>query len=94
VQANIRAAGAVGVSGSFNLGSATRVTINELVRLIREAAGLRPEVRHGPPRAGDVRDSLADIDAARRAFGFAPSVCLVEGLAEYVAWAREEEART
>jgi UDP-glucose 4-epimerase len=94
VQANVRAARVVGVSGAFNLGSATRVTINELVRLIREAAGLRPEVRYGAPRAGDVRDSLADIDAARRAFGYEPSVGLVEGLTEYLAWAREEVART
>lgn len=94
VQANLRAAQAAGVSGAFNIGSGTRITINELVRLIGAAAGQRPLVRHGPPRAGDVRDSLADIGAAERAFGFAPAVGLAEGLAEYLVWAREEVART
>jgi nucleoside-diphosphate-sugar epimerase len=94
VQANIRAAEAVGVSGAFNIGSGTRITINDLVTLTGNAAGLVPLVRHGPPRPGDVRHSLADITAARRAFGFVPSVGLPEGLAEYVAWARDEVGRT
>lgn len=90
VQANLRAAGAAGVSGAFNIGSATRITINRLVDLLRDASGLRPVVTHGPPRAGDVRDSLADISAARAAFGFAPIVEMRAGLADYVAWARAD----
>jgi UDP-glucose 4-epimerase len=93
VQANLRAADTRGVSGAFNIGSGTRITINHLVELLRGASGLRPDVRHGPPRAGDVRDSLADISAARAAFGFAPSVAMDAGLAEYSAWARGEAAR-
>jgi UDP-glucose 4-epimerase len=40
-----------------------------------------------------VRDSLADIRAAREAFGFEPAVDLDEGLAEYVGWARKERLR-
>lgn len=94
VQANLRAARAAGVWGAFNIGSGTRVTINELVRLISHAARLEPVVRHGPPRPGDVRDSLADIGAATRAFGFAPAVELAAGLTEYMAWAREEVGRS
>jgi len=90
VQANLRAAGAAGVSGAFNIGSGTRITINRLVELLREASGLSPVVRHGPPRAGDVRDSLADVSAARAAFGFEPSTGIAAGLAEYCAWARTE----
>jgi UDP-glucose 4-epimerase len=93
VQANLRAAGAAGVSGAFNIGSGTRITINRLVELLTEASGLSPDVRHGPPRAGDVRDSLADLSAARAAFGFEPSIDMGAGLAEYCAWAREEAAR-
>jgi nucleoside-diphosphate-sugar epimerase len=38
-----------------------------------------------------VRDSPADITAARTAFGFQPRIGLTAGLAEYVAWARQEE---
>lgn len=53
---------------------------------------MNPVVRHGPPRAGDVRDSLADISAARKAFGCNPAVTMDEGLPEYIRWARTEVA--
>ena len=94
VRANIAAAEAPGVWGAFNLGSGTRITINHLIDLISEAAGERPQVTYGPPRPGDVRDSLADISAAQTAFGFQPTVEFEEGLRDYVAWARTEVART
>jgi UDP-glucose 4-epimerase len=93
VQANIRAAMAQGVSGAFNTGSGDRITINRLVELLRDASGIKPQVEHGAPRIGDVRHSLADISALREAFGFNPDVLLKEGLAEYMAWAKEESAR-
>jgi UDP-glucose 4-epimerase len=90
VQANIRAAMTVALSGAFNIGSGTRITINRLVALLSQASEITPDVRHGPPRPGDVRDSLADISAARQAFGFEPTVSLQEGIEEYMRWARQE----
>lgn len=90
VQANLRAAEARGVSGAFNIGSATRISINALVAKLSRASGITPKVVFGAPRPGDVRDSLADIGAARRAFGFAPAVGLDEGLAEYMGWAQTQ----
>lgn len=90
VQANIKAAAARGVSGAFNIASGTRITINRLVEMMRDASGLEPNVRHGPPRQGDVRHSLADISAAQGAFGYEPSVGLPEGLREYMDWARAD----
>ena len=94
VQANIKAAHAVGVSGAFNMGSAGRITINNLVNLLKEASGIEPIVVHGPPRPGDVRHSLADISAAREAFGFEPTISLQAGLKEYMDWAKEEAIRS
>jgi UDP-glucose 4-epimerase len=90
VQANIRAALNVGVSGAFNVGSGTRITINTLASMVQEAAGTTARIVHEGPRPGDVRDSLADISAAREAFGFCPSVTLTTGLLEYMAWAAKE----
>lgn len=92
VQANIKASLNVGTSGAFNLGSGHRITINRLVELLHEASGIAPVVSHGDPRPGDVRHSLADISAARSAFGFAPEVSFEEGLREYMAWAGREVA--
>ena len=92
VQANVKAALSRGVSGAFNIASGTRITLNDLVDLLRET-GLSPKVLSGPPRPGDVRHSLADLRQARSLLGFEPRVDLREGLQEYVAWAREEAAR-
>jgi UDP-glucose 4-epimerase len=89
VQANYRAAMARGVSGAFNIASATRVTINELAHLMMAVSGLNAPIEYGPPRPGDVRHSLADIGAAKAAFGFQPAVGLEEGLHDYMAWAKE-----
>lgn len=89
--ANYRAAAARGVSGAFNIASGTRVSINALVGLIGRAAGIDVPVEHQAPRKGDVRHSIADVSAAREAFGFAPTVALDEGLREYMTWAREAQ---
>ena len=54
---------------------------------MQELAGVEVGVEYGPPRAGDVRDSLADIAAAHAAFGFAPAVPIEgRGLEEYMEW--------
>ncbi|HYC63482.1 MAG TPA: NAD-dependent epimerase/dehydratase family protein [Reyranellaceae bacterium] len=88
VQANLKAGFAAGGTGAYNIGSATRISINALVEALRRISGLDLEVRHGPERPGDVRDSLADISRAKQAFGFEPAKPLDEGLGEYIAWAR------
>jgi UDP-glucose 4-epimerase len=88
VQANYLSGTASGVTGAFNIASGTRVTINRLAQLVADAAGIKPAIQHGPPRKGDVRDSLADISKARAAFGYKPTVDLATGLREYLAWAK------
>ena len=93
VQANLRAAAARTVSGAFNIGSGTRITINRLVALLRASTGIDSPVQYGPPRAGDVRDSLADISAAGLRLGFVPAVRIEDGLADYARWAAQEVQR-
>ena len=48
--------------------------------LVGEIVGKEPEKRYAPPRPGDIRDSWADVSAARDVLGFEPSVALEEGL--------------
>ena len=86
--ANYLAGMSRGVSGAFNLGSGSRVTINELVRQMESVSGLNTQTIRGNPRRGDVRHSLADISAIRSAIGFEPQVSLEEGLREYINWAK------
>jgi len=89
-RANLLAGENRGVSGAFNLGSGTQITINELVSQMREVSGLDTDVVYGPRRLGDVRHSLADISAIRRALGFEPRSKFLPALREYLDWARIE----
>lgn len=88
--ANLMAAETNGLSGAFNIASGTAITINHLADLMREVSGVDMGVEYAPPRKGDVRHSKADISAAHQAFGYEPTVGMVEGLAEHMAWAKRE----
>jgi UDP-glucose 4-epimerase len=81
VDATIRAADAPAVSGSLlNVAASAPVSVNELSDTIGRILD-RPVTKvFGPPRAGDVRDSWADISAAREALGWEPAVGLEDGL--------------
>jgi UDP-glucose 4-epimerase len=63
-----------------NIACGERTSLNQLLAYLGELSGtpLRPEYR--PPRPGDVRDSLADIRAARELIGYEPTVDIREGL--------------
>lgn len=91
VSANLLAASADAdkVAGRvFNVAMGERRTLNEVYGLLAEMTGYKGEARYEAARAGDVRDSLADVSAAREAFGYEPSVGLEEGLRRTVAWYR------
>lgn len=75
-------------TGVYNIGSGRRVSIMELALKVAEAAGVEPKVVHLPPRAGDVRDSLADITRASEAFSYSPAHSLEEGLRRTLEWFR------
>ncbi len=92
VQANIKAAMEAGPECSghaFNVGCGASISIKGLLKIIAGELGIDIEPIHKPPRAGEVRDSLADISAAREAFGYDPAVDVREGLRLSLAWYRE-----
>jgi UDP-glucose 4-epimerase len=81
VDATIRAADAAGTNGRiFNVAAGSPASVNALTDSIGRILGKEPERRYAPPRPGDVRDSWADITAAREALGYEPTVALEEGL--------------
>jgi UDP-glucose 4-epimerase len=92
VRANLLAleAPADKVSGRvFNVACGRRYTLNETFRLIAGLTGYTQPPIHTEPCAGDIRTSLADITAAREAFGYTPLVSFEQGLADTVAWCKE-----
>lgn len=78
----------------FNVGGGHRHSILRLFEVLHEltgADGVEPEF--GPPRAGDVRDTQADIGAMSSATGWSPKTDLETGCAQLVAWLRESPDR-
>ena len=93
VAANLLAADAEGVSGRiFNVSAGAPVTVNELAGTIGRLLDRPVERRYLPPRAGDLRDSWADIAAARETLGFEPEIGLEEGLRRTAAYLLEGAA--
>jgi nucleoside-diphosphate-sugar epimerase len=70
----------------INLSCGVRVSLNALYRMMRDQTGSSLEPRFTSPRAGDVRDSQADIARARELLGYEPSVSLEDGLRLTLAW--------
>jgi UDP-glucose 4-epimerase len=88
-QANIKSA-LSDATGVFNVGSASRITINHLAELMEKVSGVPVDVEYGPERPGDVRDSLADVSKAKEAFGFDPSSDIEAGLKDYMNWIKTD----
>jgi nucleoside-diphosphate-sugar epimerase len=77
-----------GASGKvFNIANGTSVSINEVLEVLKRLTG-RADVsaEYLAPRVGDVRDSLADLTAAKSVLDYHPSLGLEEGLRLTLDW--------
>jgi UDP-glucose 4-epimerase len=91
VHANLLAAEASAekVSGQvMNTATGSRITLNITFRILQELTGYAGEPAYAAPRAGDIRDSLADISLAEERMGYKPLVDFREGLRRTVEWYR------
>src|ERR1700676_1456263 len=87
VQANLLACEASRASGRvFNIGTGTRINLNDVVAALGAISGKPLQARYDPPRDGDIRDSQADISHARAVLGYEPTVALEEGLQRTFDW--------
>ena len=73
--------------GTYNVGYGRSLTILELAREILRLTGSRSRIEHLPPRAGDVRDSLASNERLL-ASGWRPRSSVALGLAETIEYFR------
>jgi nucleoside-diphosphate-sugar epimerase len=88
----LRACQAPDASGEvINVATGGRISLNELFRTLRDLTGAKGEPIYDDPRAGDVRDSQADIGKARRLLGYEPLVGLADGLQKTVEWYRTSQ---
>ncbi len=71
---------------ALNIACHARTTLNEILDQLRELLGSDVQAEYGPPRAGDVKHSLADVSLAKETIGYEPSVFFEEGLALAIDW--------
>jgi len=93
VHANLLAAAAPAdkVSGKMmNMATGSRITLNETFSILCDLTGYRGKPIYAEERAGDIRDSLADIGLAEELLGYKPLVDFREGLSRTVDWYRSE----
>lgn len=87
VAANLLAASRPSANGVVcNLGAGRRTSLLQLLDLVRQVTGRDLVADHVPPRAGDVRDSLASLDRAKDVLAYEPLIGLREGLERTWAW--------
>jgi len=92
VHANLLAAAAAAekVSGQMmNAATGSRITLNETFAILRDLTGYSGDPAYAEGRAGDIRDSLADISLAGDLLGYKPQVDFREGLRRTVEWYRQ-----
>ncbi len=77
--------------GVFNIACGSRITVNRLAELLSDYLNVKVASVHVDRRPGDVRHSLADIDAARRDLGFEARTSVEEGLKRYCELAANNE---
>jgi UDP-glucose 4-epimerase len=82
VRANLCAAQAAPrLSGRvYNVAGDNAYTLIEVLEILEQMLGIHIPPVHTAPRSGDVRQSLADLTAAKRDLGYEPSVALSDGL--------------
>ena len=81
VEANLKAAEIKDPKGGiFNIAGGKQISINELATIIGKLVRSKLKPKYLPPRAGDIRHSVADISRAKKVLGWTPKTRLEDGL--------------
>ncbi len=75
---------------AYNIACGYKTSVKELYEVLKKAAESDKEAEICPPRPGDIRDSLANIDKAKNNFGYNPEIDIKDGLEITLNWFRKE----
>jgi UDP-glucuronate 4-epimerase len=78
---------------TYNLGGSQTTTLLELVELISQELGTRPEIVWLPEQPGDMTRTLADVTLSGRDLGYRPRVPIDQGIKRFIDWYRHTNHR-
>ena len=76
----------------LNVGSTDNIDIETLAEIIRDAIDPSLEIVSGDPPEGDAEHTHADVSKTNSLLGYEPTVDIREGVGQFIAWYRENEA--
>jgi len=71
---------------SYNVGSGSTITINELSRTVQKVSGIKAEIHYAPERVGDIKHCCANTSKIRSDLGFTASSNFEDALRDYFEW--------
>lgn len=86
--ANLAAGQSSAAGVALNIGGGSRVSVNQVLRLLGDLLGRPVRAEHRPSERGDVRHTSADTRRAAELLGYAPAVDLATGLAAELEWVK------
>lgn len=73
----------------INVGGGSRVTVNQVLRMLEDITGKKGNIRYVERQSGDAAHTGADISLAKETINYKPEVSLKDGLTHEVAWIEE-----
>ena len=84
-----KAGGSLAPHRIYNIGNNRSESLMRMIALLEEAIGKTAIKDFQPMRAGDVKNTFADISAIQRDLGFKPSTSIDVGLPKFVSWYKQ-----
>ena len=75
----------------INLGESRTVELRELIVPLEQELAVKAEIQRQPLQPGDVPQTYADIEKARRLLSYDPQTPIEEGIRKFVTWFRQSE---
>lgn len=74
------------LTGIFNAGSGTGLTLIELAHMIEKASGMRLNIEYKAGRSFDVREIVLNIEKAKSQLNWVPEIAIQDGLSHLFNW--------
>jgi len=90
VEANVLAAKGTIEGEVFNVGGGSRISVNDLVKLMENIIEKKAKVKYIENQKGDVKDTLADITKTTKILKWAPKINIEKGLRRQIKWMKSK----